>query len=168
MKKSAVNFCPVPAEQQPINEYQQLKDSWLFCWATMELTKYSQKLAWVGFWGWIIIAAPISTASFPPASHPLKFAIASLIGSCLLVTLVISRIYLGWSYIRDRLQKDRIFYEESGWYDGQTWLKPTSMVNRDRLIVSYQIVPIMQRLQKTLLFLAGLVGFSSFTWLVLG
>lgn len=168
MNKSAVDFCPVPTEQQPLNEYQELKESWLFCWATMELVNYGKKIAWVGFWSWSIIAAPIAMASFPPTRYPLQFGISSLIGACLIVALVLSRIYLGWSYIRDRLRKDRIFYEESGWYDGQTWLKPTSMVSRDRLIVSYQIEPIMLRLQRTFLLLAGLGGFGGLSWLILG
>lgn len=168
MNKSAVDFCPVPIEQQPINEYKQLKDSWLFCWATMESANYGKKIVWVGFWSWLVIAAPIAMASFPLTRYPLQFGISSVIGTCLIVALVLTRIYLGWSYIRDRLQKERIFYEESGWYDGQTWLKPTSMLNRDRLIVSYQIEPLMLRLQKTFLLLAGLLVFGGFSWLIMG
>lgn len=167
MKKFAVDFCPVPREQQPIHEYEQLKDSWLFCWATLELANYVKKIAWVGLWG-LAIAAPIAAASFSPESSPLKFAIASLAGACLLIALVWLRIYLGWSYIHDRLNSDRIFYEESGWYDGQTWLKPASMLNRDRLIVNYQIKPILLRLQRTFLGLVGLGIIGGLIWLILG
>jgi hypothetical protein len=167
MNESTVDFCPVPREQQPIHEYEQLKDSWLFDWATLELVKYSRKIAWVGFWSWLI-AAPLAMSSFTPAHYPLKLATSSIAGACILVVLVLSRIYLGWLYIKDRLKSDRIFYEESGWYDGQTWLKPTAMLNRDRLIVSYEIEPILLRLQKTLGLLAGLIGLSSLTWLIFG
>ncbi|GAB4523226.1 MAG: CGLD27 family protein [Pleurocapsa sp.] len=167
MKKAAVDFCPVPQEQQPVYEYEQLKNSWLFCWATLELDNYLKKLAWVGFWG-LIIAAPIASASFNPKQHLLEFAICSELGASILVGSIALRIYLGWLYIRDRLQKDRIFYEESGWYDGQTWIKPTAMLDRDRLIVSYQIQPMVQRLEKTLLFLAGLGAFSCLIWFIFG
>ncbi len=167
MKESIVDFCPVPREQQPIHEYEQLKDSWLFQWGTLELVTYIRKIAWVGFWGWII-AAPIATASFAPTRYPLKFSISSVLGACFLVSLVLLRIYLGWSYVGDRLKKDRISYEESGWYDGQTWLKPTNMLARDRLVFSYQIEPILHRLQKTFWLLAGLGVLGGLTWLLLG
>lgn len=30
----------------------------------------------------------------------------------------------GWSYVGDRLLSAVIPYEESGWYDGQMWVKP--------------------------------------------
>jgi hypothetical protein len=56
---------------------------------------------------------------------------------------------LGWSYVYDRLVSSTIFYEESGWYDGQNWTKPKEILTRDRLIVTYQIQPILQRLQRT-------------------
>ena len=29
------------------------------------------------------------------------------------------RIYLGWSYVGDRLLSAAVEYEETGWYDGQ-------------------------------------------------
>jgi hypothetical protein len=168
MKESIkVDFCPVPREQQPIYEYEQLKDSWLFQWGTLELTEYSKKIAWVGFWG-LVIATPIANASFALTHHPLKFIISSICGACLLGSLVLLRIYLGWSYVGDRLKKDRIFYEESGWYDGQTWFKPAGMLNRDRLVFSYQIQPILRRLQKTFGIFIALIILSGLTWLLLG
>lgn len=164
MNRSTVNFCPVPREQQPINEYEQLKDSWLFDWGTLALGKYSRKIAWVGFWS-LILVAPLAMSIFAPAQEPIKFILSSLIGVCLLTGLFLSRIYLGWQYIKNRLKSDRIFYEETGWYDGQTWLKPTAMLNRDRLVVSYEIEPILVRLLKTFGLLAGIIVFNSLIWL---
>lgn len=167
MRESAVDFCPVPREQQPINEYEQLKDSWFFRWATLEADIYGRKLAWVGLWGWLI-AAPIAAASFSPSKFLLKFILSSSIGATFIVTLVLLRLYLGWSYICDRLHSDKIFYEESGWYDGQTWLKPSTMLKRDRLVVSYQIKPILVRLQKTFLLLLMVGVISGLMWFILG
>lgn len=167
MRESAIDFCPVPREQQPINEYEQLKDSWFFRWATLEADSYGRKLAWVGLWGWLI-AAPIAAASFSPSKFLLKFILCSSVGATFIVTLVLLRLYLGWSYIRDRLNSDKIFYEESGWYDGQTWLKPNTMLKRDRLVVSYQIKPILVRLQKTFLLLLLLGLISGLMWFILG
>jgi len=51
------------------------------------------------------------------------------------VLLALVRLYLGW-YMCDRLISPTIFYEESGWYDGQTWTKPSEVLQR--LIVTYK------------------------------
>lgn len=80
------------------------------------------------------------------------------------VILAVMRLYLGWSYVRDRLMRPTIFYEESGWYDGQTWTKPPELLTRDRLIVTYQIQPILQRLQRTSGFLALLLLADAIVW----
>lgn len=167
MSESSVEFCPVPQEQQPIHEYQQMQDSWFSGWATLDYSKYSKKMSWVGFWG-LAIASPIAAASFHPLQSPIQFVIASIWGSCFILTLVLSRLYIGWSYIRDRLYNKTIFYEESGWYDGQVWHKPNNMLDRDRLIVVYEIAPILQKLQRTF----GLIGLlaiaSGLIWLIVG
>ena len=44
-------------------------------------------------------------------------------------------------------------YEESGWYDGQVWIKPPEILLQDRLIGTYEIYPGLLRLQSTLVFL---------------
>jgi Conserved in the green lineage and diatoms 27 len=165
MKGYSREFCPVPEEQQPINEYEQLKESWFFSWATLDPLAYVRKLFWVWFWGWFV-AGPIAAASFHPQQHPIQFALTGSAGAGLFVVSISIRLYLGWYYIRDRLTQETIFYEESGWYDGQTWLKPSHMLSRDRLIVSYQINPIVTRLHYTALLLAILAGLGSLFWLI--
>ena len=165
MNKSTVNFCPVPKDQQPIYEYEQLKESWLFDWGILEIKQYTRKIAWVCFWS-AVFAVPLAVSVFAPQHDWLHTVLSSSIGICLLSGMFLSRIYLGWRYIKDRLKSDRIFYEESGWYDGQTWLKPTAMLNRDRLIASYQIDPILDRLHKTYGLLAATIGLSSLVWLI--
>lgn len=167
MNKSSVNFCPVPLEQQPIYEYEQLKESWLFDWGILALSQYSRKIVWVAFWSMIFVI-PLSMSIFTPSKQPLELALSTLIGISLLTALFLSRIYLGWQYVKDRLKSDRIFYEESGWYDGQTWLKPDTMMDRDRLVVNYEIEPIMQRLQKTYGIIAVIIAVSSSIWFIWG
>jgi hypothetical protein len=147
MKQSSLNFCPVPLEQQPLNEYQALRESWFFRWVTFPKFKYARKLALV----WVMslfITAPIAAASFPPQEATMGFILASVLGSSLFVGVALLRLYLGWSYIGDRLNKEKIIYEESGWYDGQEWQKPVTVLMRDRLIFSYQVKPMLKRLQK--------------------
>ncbi|VEP11988.1 conserved membrane hypothetical protein [Hyella patelloides LEGE 07179] len=165
MNKSATQFCPVPQEQQPTHEYQQLQDSWFFSWATLEPTDYIKKLLGVGF-ATSIIAAPIAAASFLPTKYPVKFFLSSIGGMTFLTALVLFQLYFGWSYVCDRLYQERISYEESGWYDGQVWLKPESMLTRDRLIVGYEVQPILDRIKKTFVFLLCIVIVGSIIWFV--
>ena len=60
-------------------------------------------------------------------------------------------IYNNWSYVRDRLLSATVAYEETGWYDGQTYVKDPEMLARDRLLGTYVVRPIVERLRKTLL-----------------
>lgn len=157
--KSSAPVCPVPAEQQPLNEFQDLKESWFFRWATLSLRSYITPIAVLWCLSWAI-AAPVAAVSFPMSKHPLYFALSAAAGASAIPALALLRLFLGWSYVRDRLLKETIFYEESGWYDGQTWTKPQEVLQRDRLIVTYEIQPILQRLRRTfgliaLLFLGG-------------
>ncbi len=165
-QESSSTFCPVPFEQQPVNEYEILKESWLCCWATLDFLAYARKFLWVLLISWLFIS-PIAAASFSPVKKPIFFALSSGLGAMLLVALVLSRILLGWYYIRDRLQAKKVIYEESGWYDGQIWEKPPEVLTRDRLIVTYQIDPILQRLKQTAFLLAGFISFDCFLWLAL-
>lgn len=140
--------CPVPSEQLPLNEYEKLKTDWPFRWVTFSPSCYTRKLLITWGWGWLL-AAPLTGGSFPLKTNPLEFALCGALGASLLVVFIVVRLYLGWSYIRNRLEKAAIPYEESGWYDGQTWEKPEEVLERDRLVVSYQIQPIFQRLHRT-------------------
>jgi hypothetical protein len=163
MRESSVEFCPVPIEQQPVNEYEQLRESWFFSWPTLTVFHYSRKLLWVWFWG-LLIATPISAASFPPAKALFQLVLSSVGGAALFIIFVLIRLYLGWSYVGSRLQDEQVFYEESGWYDGQMWLKPPSVLNRDRLIVAYQVQPILARLRKTGTIIAILISAGTLIW----
>ena len=156
MNQSTNTFCPVPFEQQPINEYQELKQSWFFSWVTLSKWAFARKLTWI--WAIsLIISAPISAASFPPEDTLFIFLLSSSLGSALFVALTLIRLYLGWSYIGDRLKNTKITYEESSWYDGQVWEKPREFHYRDQLIFKHQVEPVIKRLQKTGLLLVGLM-----------
>lgn len=56
----------------------------------------------------------------------------------------------GWSYVGDRLLSAVIPYEESGWYDGQMWVKPPEVLARDRLLGAYKVKPVIKMLKQTL------------------
>jgi hypothetical protein len=166
MPPSPLEFCPVPSEQQPIHEYEQLKESWFFSWPALAIRQYRNKLLWIAFWAWLPIA-PIAGSSFPPAKYAPRFLLSSTLSVAVILALVVLRLYLGWLYIGDRLKSERIFYEESGWYDGQIWTKTPEILNRDRLIVEYKIKPILERLKQTGLFLGLIITITSLIWFFL-
>lgn len=161
MKNASVSTCPVPREQQPVNEYQELKESWFFSWVTLEWPHYLAKLAWVWSWSWLV-SGPVAAASFAPQKAPVQFFLSSAAGASLILGLAMLRLYLGWFYVRSRLLSPTVVYEESGWYDGQSWSKPPEVLIQDRLIATHQIQPLLQRLRQTfysliLLFVAGVL-----------
>jgi hypothetical protein len=163
MMRSSVSNCPVPTDQQPLNEYEELKTSWLFRDCTLNWREFITNIAWVWGFSWLV-SGPVAAASFPPQKYSVHFLLCGAAGASLGVIFVLVRMYLGWLYIRDRLYSTTVFYEESGWYDGQTWIKPQEIITRDRLIVTYEIKPILQRLQFTFAGLAGMYVIGTIVW----
>jgi ABC-type uncharacterized transport system permease subunit len=161
--ESSISVCPVPVEQQPLNEYEELKTSCFFYDCTLELKAYIRTIAWIWGLSWLI-AGPVAAASFAPEKYTAKFILSGAAGANLGVILLLLRLYLGWSYVSNRLMSSTIFYEESGWYDGQTWTKPAEILTRDRLIVTYQIQPILRRLKRTFAVFALLLLIGGFIW----
>jgi Conserved in the green lineage and diatoms 27 len=163
---SSTPVCPVPTEQQPINEYQELQESWFFKWATLNVVGYLKPI--VILWGiGLALSAPVATVSFPMAKYPVQFALSAAAGALIVPALALARLYLGWTYVRDRLSKAEIFYEESGWYDGQVWAKPEEVLQRDRLIVTYQIKSLLKRLYITFGTIALLCLGGGILWIFL-
>ena len=88
-------------------------------------------------------------------------------GASVVLILLLSRLYLGWNYVRSRLANTAVFYEESGWYDGQTWLKTPEEITKDRLILQYQVEPLLQRLRQTFYYFLLLIFLGGIVWLFL-
>ncbi|MEA5448887.1 CGLD27 family protein [Leptolyngbya sp. CCNP1308] len=155
--------CPVPAEQQPLNEYQDVRESWFYSWGSRDLTGYLKPLIilWLVGWG---VAGPMAAASFAPAKHPLPFGLSGALGAMVLPMLTLLQLYVGWAHVGGRLRQTTVPYEESGWYDGQLWVKPEEVSNRDRLIVDYEVQPVLQRIRRTLGVMALLLAGGLIAW----
>ncbi len=160
---SPTTLCPVPEEQQPLNEFKDLQESWFFSWAMLAQLTFLSRLAIVWVIG-LVLVMPISLVSFPFVKLPVQCLWSAAIGACFPVIFVLVQQYLGWTYVRDRLSAERIFYEESGWYDGQYWTKPTEMLAQDQLVVIYQIHPLLKRIQNSLLAIGGFFFASAVVW----
>ncbi|KAF3438813.1 hypothetical protein FNV43_RR17088 [Rhamnella rubrinervis] len=141
----------VPFEQRPVNEYSSLKDGALYSWGELGPGPFFLRLGGLWLATFTVLGVPIAAASFNPAREPLRFVLAAGTGTLFLVSLIVLRIYLGWSYVGDRLLSAVIPYEESGWYDGQMWVKPPEVLARDRLLGSYKVKPVVKLLKQTLI-----------------
>ncbi|NEP62567.1 MAG: CGLD27 family protein [Symploca sp. SIO2G7] len=165
MKRSATR-CPVPAEQLPIREYEEMRESWFYSWVARDLRGYLLPMLVVWGLSWLI-SGPIAAASFAPAQFLDKFLLSASLGAFVIPILTLLQLYVGWSHVGHRLRIRDLPYEESGWYDGQIWTKPDDVFNRDRLIVDYQVKPILSRLHRTFGVIAGVFAVGFLGWSLL-
>ena len=136
--------CPVPREQQPTNEFIELSKSSIFSWPK---TKKSLILVLIKFWvGSFLIFLVISSGSIYFKTSILKYTLISLFTSLSIPLLLSLRLYLGWKHVFKRLNSEKIEYEESGWYDGQVWIKPLVLKEKEALIASIEVKPILKNL----------------------
>ena len=136
--------CPVPREQQPTNEFIELSNSRIYSWPK---TKKSLILILIKFWiGAFILFLVISSGSVYFKTSLLRYTLLSLFGSLSIPLLISIRLYLGWNHIFKRLTSERVEYEESGWYDGQVWEKPLVLKEKESLIASIEVKPILKNL----------------------
>ena len=136
--------CPVPREQQPINEFIELSKSSIFSWPK---TKKSLILVMIKFWmGAFVLFIVISSGSIYFKRDILKYILLSFFSSLSIPLLISIRLYLGWNHIFKRLTSEKVEYEESGWYDGQVWEKPLVLKEKESLIASVEVKPILKNL----------------------
>ena len=136
--------CPVPKEQQPTNEFIELSKSKIFSWPK---TKKSLILILIKFWVVaFVLFLVISSGSVYFKTSLLKYILLSFFGSLSIPLLISIRLYLGWNHIFNRLISEKVEYEESGWYDGQVWEKPLVLKEKESLIASIEVKPILKNL----------------------
>ena len=136
--------CPVPKEQQPTNEFIELSKSIIFSWPK---SKKSLISVLIKFWiGTFVLFIIISSGSIYFNTSILKYVLLSFFSSLSIPLLISIRLYLGWNHVFKRLTSERVEYEESGWYDGQVWIKPLILKEKESLIASIEVKPILKNL----------------------
>jgi len=136
--------CPVPREQQPTNEFIELSKSVIFSWPK---SKKSLILVLLKFWlGAFVLFLIISSGSIYFKTFLLKYILLSFFSSLSIPLLISIRLYLGWKHVFKRLNSEKVEYEESGWYDGQVWIKPLVLKEKESLIASIEVKPILKNL----------------------
>lgn len=139
--------CPVPPEQRPLQEYEQLLASWFFVWPSHDLQGLLRPLAT----SWLLllpISILVASGSWVMRHHPAQLVLAGMVAAVALPMLLLVRQWLGWNYVHRRLVSERVEYEESGWYDGQVWEKPLAWRQQDLLVAQHQVQPVLRRLQQ--------------------
>ena len=152
-------ICPVPLNQRPLNEFNSIRNSWIISWPFLERTIFYRKLTF----SWLFITPVCYTISYGSdylKNNTFELIIVSLTSSLALPILLLIRQWLSWIYIYKRLNSENIEYEESGWYDGQTWEKPIDWRAKDLLIAQHQIKPILNHLEVIIILLITVLIFS--------
>ncbi|EFJ41307.1 hypothetical protein VOLCADRAFT_98713 [Volvox carteri f. nagariensis] len=161
----------VPKDQRPVNQLAELKQDPLYSWMncgtahsassamlTYRLPRVEPTRVWV-----VRVTCPtfrVPPTRVRPGPHPvqpLEWFLSGTTGALVVVAVVVIRIYLGWSYVGDRLLSAAVPYEETGWYDGEMFVKPPEVLMRDRLLGTYEVKPVLSKLRTTLLGSAGLL-----------
>ena len=154
--------CPVPKDQQPTNEFIELSKSKIFTWPK---SKKSFSFILLKFWmGTFFIFVVISSGSVYFQTSTLRYILLSFFSSLSLPFLFSIRLYLGWNHIFKRLTSEKVEYEESGWYDGQIWIKPIKLKEKESLIASLEVKPILKNLIQILsiIIIVALIGILLF------
>ena len=154
--------CPVPKDQQPTNEFIELSKSKIFTWPK---SKKSFSFILLKFWiGTFFIFVVISSGSVYFETATLRYILLSFFSSLSLPFLFSIRLYLGWNHIFKRLTSEKVEYEESGWYDGQIWTKPVKLKEKESLIASLEVKPILKNLIQILsiIIIVALIGILLF------
>ena len=154
--------CPVPKDQQPTNEFIELSKSKIFTWPK---SKKAFSFILLKFWiGTFFIFVVISSGSVYFETSTLRYILLSFFSSLSLPFLFSIRLYLGWNHIFKRLTSEKVEYEESGWYDGQIWIKPIKLKEKESLIALLEVKPILKNLIQILsiIIIVALIGILLF------
>lgn len=143
--------CPVPRDQRPASQYAELKDAFVLSWPALGGPAYAARM--LGMFGFFygVVAYPIACGSYDPSTQFTEAAVSAMVGASGATAAMSLNMYNGWSYVRDRLLSATVEYEETGWYDGQVYVKDPEMLARDRLLGTYTVRPIVEMLRKTLI-----------------
>ena len=156
--------CPVPKDQQPTNEFIELSRSKIFSWPkSKKLFSFILLKFWVATFLIFII---ISSGSVYFETSTLRYILLSFFSSLSIPFLLSIRLYLGWNHIFKRLTSEKVEYEESGWYDGKTWLKPVNLKEKESLIATLEVKPILKNLIQilSLIIIFALIGVLLFQY----
>jgi len=156
---------PIPDDQQPLNQFQELQTSGFFMWPTLSGWAFWKGILKV----WLPVVGVAGGLTATTLSLPQEWLSLGIISTCFAhgaVALVLVRLYLGWLHIEQRLRSPKVVYEESGWYDGTIYEKTIFELTQERLVAQHQVTPVVQRLGRYLLTLVLLIMVELAVWVM--
>lgn len=142
-------FCPVPLYQRPFYEYIKRKKSTLLSWVKLNEGAYFNKF-FFSFLTFFSLSSFFTNWFISFFYYPVRTLIISLILSLFLQIIFYFNFFLAWESTGKKLLDMKIIYEELGGYMTRIWVKPNQILRHEQLLYYYQLVPLINRLQKTL------------------
>ncbi|MFM9103475.1 MAG: CGLD27 family protein, partial [Cyanobium sp.] len=105
-----LGLCPVPPEQRPLRQYEELRQSWFFAWPSESLAGLLRPLAI----SWLLVVPftlLVASGSWVLRHDLPRLVVAGLAAAIALPTLLLVRQWLGWSTVHARLVRERVDYE---------------------------------------------------------
>lgn len=161
-----IQICPVPYNQRPSNEYLSLKSSFNFSWIFQDSKKFLESLVKPVLFTYLLSYIIVLNIHSKDNQITPKLIAELFISTSFFLMIYMIQSYLACKYIYDRLMLSVITYEESGWYDGQTWIKSKEMLVQDRLIGTYELLPKIEKLKSIVISLFILSGINSFIYIL--
>jgi hypothetical protein len=143
--------CPVPMDQRPSSQLREVSEGFVSGWGGLDSRQYAIRISILCGFFFVFLAYPISSETYNPEIQWTEAHVAAMLGSLVAVSAVCLNIHNSWVYVRNRLLSATIEYEETGWYDGQVFVKTPEMLAKDRLDGMYVCGPAVARCKNTLL-----------------
>ena len=147
----AIDACPVPMDQRPSSQLKEVAEGIVSGWGGLDGKSYAVRLTILCGFFFTVIAYPIASETYNPEIQWTEAHVAAMLGSLVAVTAITLTIHNSWDYVRNRLLSATIEYEETGWYDGQVYVKTPEMLAKDRLDGTYVCGPVVERCKRTML-----------------
>ena len=158
MKNPLENFCPVPRDQRPF--YQYLRHKEFFSGKSFVSEIISIKEVFKKSLTFLIISLISFIFFFLPESLTYKDILKILFLNFNLMFFYYSYLLINYNLISNQLFKSKVLYEESTWFDINTWIKPVYSIRHERLINEYQLLPVINKLKQLLLNLSLIIGLN--------
>jgi hypothetical protein len=143
-------LCPVPEDQKPINEYIALKENSFTSWITFSKKKYRKTFLSFLFFFLFLVSLFHFNNENEKELQVFPWLVINFLISLNTVFFFLLINFIRWKQIQIRFNNSRVFYEEASWYDGQIWEKPFSIIKNDRLLNTQKIIPILERISRTM------------------
>ena len=138
-------------DQRPSSQLKEVAEGIISGWGGLDGKSYAVRLTILCGFFFTVIAYPIASETYNPEIQWTEAHVAAMLGSLVAVTAITLTIHNSWDYVRNRLLSANIEYEESGWYDGQVYVKTPEMLAKDRLDGTYVCGPVVERCKRTML-----------------